>query len=134
MRGDALYPLDISRIRFYWIDEEERVYDLQNCVENIEQEGENILRLSYVLPEGRWKITFLPSFQKNSNFSVFLKEVLRRKGHFVVEISPQQENHYLRLQGSEGEKDLEYRNFLLSSNRKDFSIFCPKILLSEIFI
>lgn len=71
LRGDALYPLDISRIRFYWIDEEERVYDLQNCVENIEQEGENILRLSYVLPEGRWKITFLPSFQKNSNFSVF---------------------------------------------------------------
>lgn len=64
LRGDALYPLDISRIRFYWIDEEKRVYDLQNCVENIEQEGENILRVSYVLPEGRWKITFLPSFQK----------------------------------------------------------------------
>ncbi|RXZ28123.1 hypothetical protein EPT55_03780 [Fusobacterium necrophorum] len=126
LRGDALYPLDISRIRFYWIDEEERVYDLQNCVENIEQEGENILRLSYVLPEGRWKITFLPSFQKKHQLFCFFEGSLRRKGHFVVEISPQQENHYLRLQGSEGEKDLEYRNFLLSSNRKDFSIFLSK--------
>lgn len=75
LRGDALYPLDISRIRFYWIDEEERVYDLQNCVENIEQEGENILRISYALPEGKWQITFLPSFQKNINFSAFSKEV-----------------------------------------------------------
>src|SRR3712207_1698375 len=79
LRGDALYPLDISRIRFYWIDEKERVYDLQNYVENIEKEGENILKISYVLPEVRWKITFLPdrkstrlnSSHANISYAVF---------------------------------------------------------------
>ncbi|HEY4532602.1 MAG TPA: hypothetical protein VIG61_00435 [Fusobacterium sp.] len=126
LRGDALYPLDISRIRFYWIDEKERVYDLQNYVENIEKEGENILKISYVLPEVRWKITFLPSFQKRHELFSFFEGSLQKKGHFVIEISPQRENRYLRLQGRESEKNLEYENFLLSSNRKDFSVFLSK--------
>lgn len=124
LRGDALYPLDISRIRFYWIDEKENVYDFQASVKKVEKEGENILAVSYVLDHSEWKITFIPSFQKKNQLFAFLEGNIQQKGYLVMEISPQQENRYIRTEKEE--QNLEYENFMISSNRKDFSLYLSK--------
>lgn len=124
LRGDALYPLDISRIRFYWIDEKENVYDFQASVKKVEKEGENILAVSYALDHSEWKITFIPSFQKKNQLFAFLEGNIQQKGHLVMEISPQQENRYIRTEKEE--QNLEYENFMISSNRKDLSLYLSK--------
>ncbi len=124
LRGDALYPLDISRIRFYWIDEKENVYDFQASVKKVEKEGENILAVSYVLDHSEWKITFIPSFQKKNQLFAFLEGNIQQKGYLVMEISPQQENRYIRTEKEE--QNLEYENFMISSNRKDLSLYLSK--------
>lgn len=124
LRGDALYPLDISRIRFYWIDEKENVYDFQASIKKVEKEGENILAVSYVLDHSEWKITFIPSFQKKNQLFAFLEGNIQQKGYLVMEISPQQENRYIRTEKEE--QNLEYENFMISSNRKDFSLYLSK--------
>ena len=124
LRGDALYPLDISRIRFYWIDEKENVYDFQASVKKLEKEGENILAVSYVLDHSEWKITFIPSFQKKNQLFAFLEGNIQQKGYLVMEISPQQENRYIRTEKEE--QNLEYENFMISSNRKDLSLYLSK--------
>jgi len=122
LRGDALYPLDISRIRFYWIDEAGKLYDLQQYVKKVEKKGENILKISYKIPEVEWNITLIPSFQKKHLLFSFLEGNIQRRGYLLVEISPQQENQYLYLKHLEETKELEYKNFLLQSNRNDFSV------------
>lgn len=124
LRGDALYPLDISRIRFYWIDEKENVYDFQASVKKVEKEGENILAVSYALDHSEWKITFIPSFQKKNQLFAFLEGNIQQKGYLVMEISPQQENRYIRTEKEE--QNLEYENFMISSNRKDLSLYLSK--------
>ena len=124
LRGDALYPLDISRIRFYWIDEKENVYDFQASLKKVEKEGENILAVSYVLDHSEWKITFIPSFQKKNQLFAFLEGNIQQKGYLVMEISPQQENRYIRTEKEE--QNLEYENFMISSNRKDLSLYLSK--------
>lgn len=122
LRGDALYPVDISRLRFYWITEDERIIDLQGKLLKKETKGQNILELAYKAEEVEGKITFVPSFRSENQLYLFLDWNVKQRGSLFLEFIPQHENEYLQKE----EDSLEYPDFTISSNQKDFEILISR--------
>lgn len=122
LRGDALWPIDISRLRFYWIREEEEPVDLQEKVIKDEKKGQNILELVYQDQDLAGKISFVPSFRSKNQLYLFFDFDVKKKGYFVVELAPEKDSGYLQKE----ERGLRYGNFFVTSNRGDFDILIAR--------
>lgn len=122
LRGDALWPVDISRLRFYWIREEGEPVDLQEKVIKAEKKGQNILELAYHDQDVAGKISFVPSFRSKNQLYLFFNLDVKKKGYFVVEFAPQKDSGYLQKE----ERGLQYGNFFVTSNREDFDILVAR--------
>lgn len=123
LRGDASYPLDISRIRFYWIDREERVYELKHFEKEVKKISENILEQSFVWNDKSLQARFIASLEEDSFFLLLRgRQKEEDGGHLVVEFSPQQENRYLYLRDG----ILKYQNFRIQTSPSQALILLGK--------
>ncbi len=124
IKGNSFREIDISKVSFLFIDNENKKYDLKNYIKNIEKiKDTNILKINYKVKNNEIEIKLIPSIIDKSNFIISFK-ILRgdyKNSKIILKLITQEDR---KLANIKNYKNLRYDNFNISTslNEKDYKI------------